>query len=92
MSTLKRLESVGPATLRDFARLGIRTSEQLASAQPEDLYARLCELDGRRHDPCVLDLLRCAVAQARDPELPRERRRWAWWSKMRKRKAVWRPR
>ena len=78
------LVSVGPATLRDFARLGIETTEQLAKQDPEVLYQRMCELEGKRIDPCLHDVFSAAVAQARDPELPAEQRKWWYWSGVRK--------
>lgn len=81
---LRDLDSVGPATLDDLARLGIRTVSSLARARPENLYERLCALEGRSVDICVLDVLRCAHAQAVDPELPSERRTWWYWSRRRK--------
>jgi hypothetical protein len=81
------LDSIGPAMLRDFAKLGIATVEQLALAEPDELYERISRLDGVRHDPCVLDTFRCAVAQARDPALPAAQRRWWYWSRLRKRGA-----
>ena len=81
---LKDLVSVGPATLADFRLLGIRTVTQLAKADPAELYDRLCDFTGERHDPCCEDVFRAAVAQARDPELPSEQRNWAYWSRVRK--------
>ena len=35
-------------------------------------------------DACVKDTLECAIAQARDDELPDEQRRWWWYSARRK--------
>jgi hypothetical protein len=81
---LSDLRSVGPATLDDLRRLGITTVKQLARASPEGVYRRLCRLDGIRHDPCVLDVLACAIAQARDPRLPARQRDWWYWSRKRK--------
>ena len=81
---LKDLAGIGPAMLKDFEQLGIASVEQLAAADPDGLYERLCVLTGARQDPCVLDTFRCAAAQARDPELPVEQRNWWWWSKVRK--------
>ncbi|HWQ03269.1 MAG TPA: helix-hairpin-helix domain-containing protein [Candidatus Nitrosotenuis sp.] len=83
---LSDLDGIGPAMLRDFERLKIRTVEQLARANPERLYERLAELDGRAHDVCVLDVFRCAVAQARNPRLPAAQRNWWYWSRQRKKK------
>jgi hypothetical protein len=69
--------------LEDFRRLGVRDVAALARADGGKLYDRLCALTGTRQDPCVLDTFRCAVAQARDPDLPPEQRRWWWWSRQR---------
>jgi hypothetical protein len=82
------LESVGPATLRDFATLGIRTVEQLARRDATALFDELCRARGRRLDPCCEDVFAAAIAQARDPELPPERRRWWFWTRVRKQRAA----
>lgn len=82
------LVSVGPAALRDFAQLGIRSVRDLAGADPEELYVRLCKITGKRHDPCVVDAFQSAVAQARDPQLPAERKQWWYWSRLRSKTSV----
>lgn len=81
---LKDLAGIGPAMLRDFDQLGVHSVDQLAAANADELYDRLCSLTRTRQDPCVLDTFRCAVAQARNPKLPAEQRNWWYWSKMRK--------
>jgi hypothetical protein len=81
---LAGLRSVGPATRRDLDLLGVRTLASLAAADPQELYDRLCALTGQRHDPCVLDVFACAVAQARDPYLPGALRDWFAWTPHRK--------
>ena len=82
------LVSVGPATERDFLRLGIRSVPHLARQNPERMYEKLCSLTGQRQDPCVLDVFRAAVAQARDPRLPAEQCAWWYWSRRRKTSAA----
>jgi len=82
---LTDLVSVGPVMLRDFQRLGITNVAQLARQTPEELYQRLAQLTGQKQDPCVLDVFRAAVAQARDPGLPLHQRQWWYWSRQRKR-------
>src|SRR5262252_8447904 len=77
------LVSVGPAMLRDFARLGIGCVGELARFDPDALYERLGRIAGQRPDVCVLDVLRAAVAQARHPRLPAEQCQWWWWSRKR---------
>jgi hypothetical protein len=96
---LRHLRGVGAATLRDLARLGVTSVEQLAlqshtalydqmnegykSARARGEYAGVPGL-GPELDACVLDTLECAVAQARNPELPPEECNWWWYSRRRK--------
>jgi hypothetical protein len=81
---LRNLAGVGPAVERDLRMLNVQTVAELAACDGDELYRRLCEITGTRQDPCVLDTLRCAVAQARDARLPAEQRNWWWWSRQRK--------
>lgn len=81
---LQDLVSVGPAMVRDFNLLGIRTVAQLSRRNPEKLYEKLCEITGQAQDICCLDVFQSAVAQARDPLLPAEQRQWWYWSRKRK--------
>ena len=81
---LRDLYSVGPATVRDLKLLGITRVEQLVGRDARELYERLGRLSGKRYDPCVLDVFSAAIAQARDPGLPAEKRRWWYWSRIRK--------
>lgn len=87
MPTQRRLGdliSIGPAMLRDFDQLGIRSVAQLAKQDPKKMYARLQRLTGQRVDPCVLDTFCAAVAQARHPRLPAEKCQWWYYSRKRK--------
>lgn len=81
---LKDLISIGPAMLRDFQLLGIRSVAQLSRQNPQKLYEILCRKTGQRQDICVLDTFSAAVAQARDPLLPPEQSQWWYWSRERK--------
>jgi pathogenicity locus Cdd1 protein len=81
---LGELISIGPAMLRDFAELRIRSVAQLARQNPKRMYERLNRLRGRRQDPCVLDVFCAAVAQAKNPRLPAEKCQWWYWSRKRK--------
>ena len=81
---LRDLISVGPAMLRDFDLLGIRSVAQLARRNPQQMYEELCRRTGERQDVCVLDVFCAAVAQARDPLLPAEQSVWWYWSRRRK--------
>ena len=82
---LKDLSGVGPAMLSDQRILGIHSVNELALQDGKELYDRLCKLTGNVQDICVLDVFRCAVALARDLELPIEQKNWWYWSAQRKR-------
>jgi Pathogenicity locus len=82
MSDLTTIPNVGPAVARRLERLGITAPEQLRGADPDALYERLCLLDGRREDVCVLDTFRAAVSFANGgPARP-------WWEFSRERLAA----
>ena len=81
---LEDLVSVGRAMSQDFELLGIRSVAQLSRRNPETLYERLGKVTGKAQDICCLDVFRAAVAQARNPRLPMERRQWWYWSRLRK--------
>lgn len=83
---IKDLVSVGPAMVRDFEMLGIRSVRQLARRNPEKLYEKLCQVSGQAQDICCLDVFRAAVAQARNPRLPLEQAQWWHWSRQRERR------
>ena len=75
------IPNVGPATAGDFARLGLHAPMELASCDAFTLYRRLCDIDGVRHDPCVIDVFLAAVDFMRGaPARP-------WWAYTTERKA-----
>ena len=82
--SLRDLVSIGPAMMKDFELLGIRSVAQLARQKPESLYEKLCKVTGKSQDVCVLDTFSAAVAQARNPKLPAEQCQWWYWSRKRK--------
>jgi len=61
---LLELPNVGPATALDLVRLGIFEPKALKKQNADTLYAKLCKLDGVRHDPCVIDVFASLVAFA----------------------------
>src|SRR5260221_13503637 len=74
---LNDLISIGPAMVRDFELLGIRSVKQLAEQDAKKLYAKLGRVAKQHQDICVLDTFEAAVAQARNPRLAGEK--WQWW-------------
>ena len=79
---LADLANVGPATLRDFHTLGIRTIAQLARQDAFQLYDRLCRRTSKRHDPCVIDVFMATIEQSRGAA-PK-----SWWKFTAKRKGM----
>jgi predicted flap endonuclease-1-like 5' DNA nuclease len=65
-AALTAIPNVGPATAEDLVRLGVDSPDGLETADADELYKRLCELDGRRHDPCTRDVFAAAIAYVRD--------------------------
>ncbi len=81
---LRDLRGIGPAILDALHQLGITSVEELSTRDGDDLYMRFCDIKWARVDPCCLDVFNCAIAQARDPDLPAELREWWTWSRIRK--------
>jgi hypothetical protein len=80
-SRLTEIPNVGPAVARKLERLDVTALDDLRGRDPHQLFERLCALDGRRHDPCLLDTFVAAVAYADGgPARP-------WWEYSRERKA-----
>ncbi len=80
-SDLRALPNIGPKIARKLIQLGIEQPDQLKGQDAEQLFDRLCALDGRRHDPCLLDTFVAAVDHANGaPARP-------WWEYSRQRKA-----
>ena len=63
---------IGKKMLQDFEKLGVRSVTELKSRDAQKLYEQMCKLTGTRQGPCVLDTYRCAIEQARNPDLPKE--------------------
>jgi hypothetical protein len=81
LAPLTAIPNVGPKIARKLLGLGVRGLDDLRGRDPEELFARLCAMDGRRHDPCLLDTFAAAVEYA-DGGPPRP-----WWELSRERRA-----
>lgn len=79
--SLESIPNVGPVIADKLRRLGFDRPSQLAGQDPYLMYRRLCDLTGRRQDPCLLDVFIAAVAYSEgQPARP-------WWSYTAERKA-----
>ena len=74
----RQVPGVGKSIAEDLWDLGLRSISDLQNRDPEDLYLRLCALQGTHVDRCMLYVFRCAVYYAsndiHDPELLK------WWN------------
>jgi pathogenicity locus Cdd1 protein len=81
MADLTSMPNIGPKVAAKLRRLDINAPEDLRGQDGEDLFERLCAMDGRRHDPCLLDTFVAAVDYANGgPARP-------WWEYSRERLA-----
>ena len=76
---LRRIPGIGRAAAGDLYMLGMRSVADLAEADPQTLYDRLCRLSGVRQDRCVLYVFRCAVYFARNTQHEPELLKWWNW-------------
>ncbi len=76
---LQRIPGVGPSLARDLMDLGYGVPGDLAGEDPEQMFARLCDLRSKPIDRCVLYVFREAVyyASHRRPE-PELLKWWNW--------------
>ena len=74
----RQVPGVGKSIAEDLWDLGLRSISDLQNRDPEDLYLRLCALQGTHVDRCMLYVFLCAVYYAsndiHDPELLK------WWN------------
>lgn len=78
INDFRRIPGVGARVAEDFWQLGFRSVSELKDVNPEELYEKLCLLQGCRVDRCMLYVFRCAIYFAshdiHDPELLK------WWN------------
>jgi hypothetical protein len=75
---LQEIPGIGPNLAHHIREIGFTDPSELRDQDPEWMYERLCEIQGRSLDKCVLYAFRCAVYYAshevHDPELLK------WWN------------
>ncbi len=77
---LMTLKNVGKATYDDLALLGIDSIKKLAKCEADDLYMRIQQITGTKHDPCVWDVFAAIIHEARTGE----KQPWWNWTPVRK--------
>ena len=79
---LEQIPNIGKAGAADFRILGIHTPQEIVGRDPYELYAQLCQITAKRHDPCVIDVLISATRyMSGEPATP-------WWTYTAERKAT----
>lgn len=73
VNELTDLPNVGPRVASALFRIGIERPPDLVGRDPFALYQELCAENGRREDPCVLDVF-ISLTRFMDGEEPRQ-----WW-------------
>ena len=61
ISRLEELPNIGKAMAADLHIVGIENPGMLMGKDPLILYEKLCEITGKRHDPCVIDVFMSVV-------------------------------
>ena len=79
LKELRRIPGVGPSVAGDLWSLGVRSIADLRGRDPQELYDRLCVLQGMHVDRCMLYVMRCAVYYASTDDPDPERLRWWSW-------------
>ena len=81
-SELFELKNVGKATFADLEMLGIHSIAELAKANPDELYQRIQQITGCKHDPCVWDVFAAIIHEAKTGV----KQPWWEWTKIRKKR------
>lgn len=76
------IPNVGPATGKYLALLGIETPFELIGQDPYEMYRELCEITGKKFDPCLADVFISAVRYM-EGSPPKK-----WWEYTEERKSV----
>jgi ATP/maltotriose-dependent transcriptional regulator MalT len=79
---LEQLPNIGPSIAGDLRLIGIQHPQALANADAMQLYKTLCQVTGKRHDPCVLDTFMAACDFMRGADAK------PWWTYTAQRKLV----
>ena len=61
VSNLEELPNIGKAIAGNLHLIGIDHPRELIGKEPFQLYEKLCDITGQRHDPCVIDVFMSVV-------------------------------
>lgn len=76
---LESVPGIGKTIAQDLREIGINKTSDLKGRNPEKLYAKMCEHQGKEIDRCMLYVLRCAVYFASNDRYdPKKLQWWNW--------------
>ena len=78
------LPNIGKSITGDLKLLGIHKPEDLRDKDAFALYNTLCNLTGRRQDPCVIDVFMSAISFVNDGRA----KPWWYFTKERKKRMI----
>lgn len=73
------IPGVGKSIRGDLEELGYETISSLIGADPQEMYAKHCQIKGMKVDRCVLYVFRCAVYFATEENPDPEKLKWWNW-------------
>lgn len=79
MSDLRDVPGIGKSIARDLEKLGIHHVKDLKNKDPEVLYQKLCDIEGKHLDRCLLYTFRCAVYYASHTKHDSAKLKWWNW-------------
>jgi hypothetical protein len=79
MNDLLEIPGIGKSIKKDLEKLGIQCVEDLKNNNAQKLYEKLCEIEGKKLDPCLLYTFRCAVYYASNKNHDNHKLKWWYW-------------
>ena len=79
MSNLQTIPGVGPKVERLLNDIGVRSIKDMKTADPEQLYDKLCDQIAAPVDRCVLYVFRCAKYYVTHKKHNPEKLQWWNW-------------
>src|SRR3954447_5542967 len=64
MAQLQQIPNVGPKMATALLKLGVRSLEDAAGKDPDEMYHELGSIEAKRLDPCVRDVFAAVVSYA----------------------------
>ncbi len=61
VSRLEDLPNIGKTSASDLHLIGVDHPKDLIGQEPFDMYEKLCDITGKKHDPCVIDVFMSVV-------------------------------